>query len=318
MTVIRTSDNAFRDFLFGQLGSLIGIVKQHIRNYLDDIFTLIKEFWTPDSPLQSTIILLVEAIAVALGSEFKVYLPQLIPHILRVLTHDSSKDKQVTHKMLSALVNFGNTLDDYLHLVLPPMVKLFDSQDVPWSVRKTSLEALDKLSDVLDFSDYAGRIVHPLVRCVDTAPDLRPAAMDCLAAIVLQLGKKFKIFIPMVERVLRRHRISHQRYELLATRVLKGGSTFEIEDPAMVKLYKQRPALHDTAKLAQAGEGSGARQLYVSAAHLQRAWAVSRRVSKDDWLEWHRRLSIELLKESPSPALRSCWTVAQQYAQLAR
>merc|ERR1719369_2155678 len=116
MTVIRTSDNAFRDFLFGQLGFLIGIVKQHIRNYLDDIFTLIKEFWPPDSPLQSTIILLVEAISVALGSEFKVYLPQLIPHILRVLTHDSSRDKQVTHKMLSALIKFGATLDDYIHL----------------------------------------------------------------------------------------------------------------------------------------------------------------------------------------------------------
>ena len=99
--VIRTSDNTFRDFLFGQLGFLIQIVKQHIRNYLDEIFVLIKEFWTPESPLQSTIILLVEAIALALGSEFKVYLPQLIPHILRVLTHDSSRDKQVTHKMIS-------------------------------------------------------------------------------------------------------------------------------------------------------------------------------------------------------------------------
>jgi hypothetical protein len=32
---------------------------------------MIKEFWTADSPLQSTIILLVEAIAVALQSEFK-------------------------------------------------------------------------------------------------------------------------------------------------------------------------------------------------------------------------------------------------------
>jgi hypothetical protein len=31
MTVIRTDDNAFRDFLFQQLGFLIGIVKQHIR-----------------------------------------------------------------------------------------------------------------------------------------------------------------------------------------------------------------------------------------------------------------------------------------------
>jgi hypothetical protein len=31
----------------------------------------------------------VENIAVALGSEFKIYLPQLIPQILRILMHDS-------------------------------------------------------------------------------------------------------------------------------------------------------------------------------------------------------------------------------------
>lgn len=41
-------------------------------------------------------------------------------------------------------------------------------------------------------------------------------------------------------------------------------------------------------------------------------------MSKDDWIEWLRRLSIELLKESPSPALRSCWALAQSYSTLAR
>merc|ERR1712155_420947 len=87
-------------------------------------------------------------------------------------------------------------------------------------------------------------------------------------------------------------------------------------DPSMNKVYKSRPPV-DSSKLSQF-ESTNSKKLYVSAAHLQRAWAVSRRVSKDDWLEWHRRLSIELLKESLSPALRSCWTVAQQYAQLAR
>ena len=46
-------------------------------------------FRVADSPLQPTIILLVENIAVALGSEFKIYLPQLIPQILRILMHDS-------------------------------------------------------------------------------------------------------------------------------------------------------------------------------------------------------------------------------------
>ena len=46
--------------------------------------------------------------------------------------------------------------------------------------------------------------------------------------------------------------------------------------------------------------------------------SAGRRVSKEDWIEWLRKLSIELLKESPSPALRSCWALAQSYNQLAR
>lgn len=33
---------------------------------------------------------------------------------------------------------------------------------------------------------------------------------------------------------------------------------------------------------------------------------------QDDWLEWMRRFSVELLKESPSPALRSCSALAQK------
>lgn len=54
------------------------------------------------------------------------------------------------------------------------------------------------------------------------------------------------------------------------------------------------------------------------APNLQEVWTASRRVSKDDWLEWLRMLSIALLKESPSPALRSCWALAQTYSQLPR
>jgi hypothetical protein len=42
LNVVRTADVNFREFLFQQLAVLIAIVKQHIRNYLDDIFTLIK------------------------------------------------------------------------------------------------------------------------------------------------------------------------------------------------------------------------------------------------------------------------------------
>lgn len=90
---------------------------------MDDICGLIKEFWLPNSSLQGTIILLLEYIAVALGAEFKVYLPRLMPQILKVLNHDTSKDKQNTVKLLGAMHKFGNNLEDYMHLIIPPIVK---------------------------------------------------------------------------------------------------------------------------------------------------------------------------------------------------
>ena len=51
--------------------------------------------------------------------------------------------------------------------------------------------------------------------------------------------------------------------------------------------------------------------------NLLQVWSTQGRISKDDWMEWLRRLSVELLKESPSPSLRSCWALAQAYSPLA-
>ena len=51
--------------------------------------------------MQNTIILLIEQIVVALGGEFKLYLPQLIPHMLRVFMHDNSTGRSVTIKVSS-------------------------------------------------------------------------------------------------------------------------------------------------------------------------------------------------------------------------
>ncbi len=57
---------------------------------------------------------------------------------------------------------------------------------------------------------------------------------------------------------------------------------------------------------------SGAMQrLAVNEAHLRRAWESSQRSTKEDWAEWMRHFSVELLKESPSPALRACAALAQ-------
>ncbi|KAI5755082.1 hypothetical protein M8J77_013919 [Diaphorina citri] len=315
LNVIRTADTNLKEFLVQQLAFLIAIVKQHIRNYLDDIFELIKDLWSSTASLQTTLILLIEHIAVALGAEFKIYLPQLMPQILRVLTHDTSKDRTVTVKMLCALQKFGANLDDYLHLVLPPIVRLFDSTDCPVPVCRVAMETIDHLSDTLDFTDFASRIIHPLVRSLDNCPDCRNTAMETLCALVLQLGRKYRIFVPLVSRVVAKHKIHYNRYDVLTTRILTE-STAASEDEYL--LSRHRLSRHKNRDPALPSSDTTTKKMFASVSDLRKAWTTESRVSRDDWLEWLKRLSIELLKASSSPALRSCYVLGQTYSQLPR
>ena len=321
LTVIRTTDPKFYDSLLRHLGDLIGIVRQHVRNHLVDIFALIRDFWSkaPDSPLQLTLISLVETLALALGSEFKAHLPNIIAHMLRVLAFDGSKDRTVTLALLKAFRKFSSSLGDHLHLLLPKIVCLFDSGEVSLNITKTALECVDRFSDDLNLADYASLIIHPLVRCLDKTPDLRNTAMDTLASLVGQLGKKFNIFVPLVQKVLQKHKIVHQKYDVLCARALEGGSFEDVR----AQRRKIRMDHHDPASLADPSTTPRASGGYkhssrLNMANLQKAWTVSRRISKDDWLDWYSRLCSEMLKASPSPALRACWTVAQRHSQLAK
>jgi len=63
---------------------------------------------------------------------------------------------------------------------------------------------------------------------------------------------------------------------------------------------------------------AAAKKLPVNQQHLRKAWEASQRSTRDDWNEWIRRFSVELLKESPSHALRACASLAGVYYPLAR
>lgn len=72
----------------------------------------------------------------ALDGEFKVYLPRLLPLLLQVFETDDSEKRLPTLEVLTALKKFGATLEEYLHLVIPVIVRLFERPDVPLALRK--------------------------------------------------------------------------------------------------------------------------------------------------------------------------------------
>lgn len=60
----------------------------------------------------------------------------------------------------------------------------------------------------------------------------------------------------------------------------------------------------------------GPDQLVVNEAVLRRAWESSQRSTPEDWAEWARHFAVELLRNSPSPALRANYRLAEVFYRL--
>ncbi|PWN43039.1 putative TOR1-1-phosphatidylinositol 3-kinase [Ceraceosorus guamensis] len=308
LNVIRTCTTG-TEFYWQQLGILISIIKQHVRNHLKDIFDLVQENWNPNSSIQLTIVSLVEAVANALEGEFKTYLPILLPQLIQTLDGEITAKRQPTFlRILHAFVVFGSSIDEYLGLVLPVVVKMFERPEASVLLRRSAIVTVGQLSAKVNFCDHASRVIHPLVRVLSSGNvELRGAAMDTLAALAFQLGAAYANFIPVVAKTLLQRGITHAKYDQLATCILNGERLPPEYGPG-------DRALDGPAEVAPLAEAT---KMTVNQQHLKQAWDTSKVSTSDDWREWLRRVAVEFMRESPSHAMRACRSLADVYQPLA-
>ncbi|KAG5734545.1 Phosphatidylinositol 3-kinase tor2 [Termitomyces sp. T112] len=300
-------------FYLEQLAILVGIVKQHVRNFMPDIFSLITELWD-NTTLQLPIVVLIEALGKALDAEFKPFLPTILPLMLKVFDGgDSTEKKMETQiKVFDAFLTFGTNIEEYLHLVIPIIVKSYERSEGTTALRKRAIQIIDGLSKRINFSDHASRIIHPLVRVLDGSNnELRMAVMDTLCSLVLQLGSDFAIFVPTINKSILRNRITHPKYENLISKLLNG-ERLPQEASILDILQSENNKAPDFSAPAEATK------LAVNQQHLKQAWDVSQVTTREDWTEWMHRLSVEFMKESPSHALRACMGLVDIHPPLAK
>ncbi|KOS39997.1 hypothetical protein ACN38_g9146 [Penicillium nordicum] len=308
--VIRSAPASRLESYFNQMAILVNIVRQHIRTFLPEIIEVIRDFWDASYQIQGTIISLVEAIARSLEGEFRKYLAGLIPLMLDTLDKDTSPRRQPSEKILHALLIFGTSGEEYMHLIIPSIVRLFDRPQNPQSIRKSAIDSLTKLSRQVNVSDFASLMIHSLSRLVASGDRvLRQAAMDCICALIFQLGQDFTHYIHLLNKVLKTNQITHVNYQILVSKLQKGDPLPQDLNPEEVYSFPT-----DDTNFSEIGQ----KKIVVNQQHLKNAWDASQKSTREDWQEWIRRFSIELLKESPSPALRACASLAGIYQPLSR
>jgi FKBP12-rapamycin complex-associated protein len=139
------------------------------------------------------------------------------------------------------------------------------------------------------------------------AQDLKTLAMDTLCSLLYQMKSDFIVFVPMINKVLLKNRIVHSTYDILVGKLLKN-------EPLPIEIGNDRESKGDSLSVSD----SSVKKLPVNQQHLKKAWECGQISSKEDWSEWIRRISLELLKESPSPALRATAGLAGVHYPLTR
>ncbi|RHY28067.1 hypothetical protein DYB32_006287 [Aphanomyces invadans] len=300
-------------FVLDQLCALVRLMEDKIQAHLDHtaVAHLMQQYGRKHL---AHVLNLVQEIASCLGEGFRVYLSDVVPELLSVIrTERDSQARPQTGLVLKTIVTLGRLLDGYLHLILPVLVKLIQSNaDV--QPRKQALGTLGSLVRKLNVSMFASKIIHMLARIIgsNAQNELVYLAMDCLIAMMYTLGEDYAIFVPVVNQVL--NRSSHtgemfDKYDLLVSKLLK---------------YQALPAASwatDPSKqrdVTVLDDNEATKALPINQMNLVKAWETTQKSTKDDWHEWMRAVSVELLRESPSPALRACKELASVYQPLAK
>ncbi|KAK7308127.1 hypothetical protein VNO77_41724 [Canavalia gladiata] len=323
---VRTCEDSLKDFITWKLGTLVSIVRQHIRKYLQDLLSLISEFWSaftlpaPARPaLGYPVLHLVEQLCLALNDEFRTYLPVILPGCIQVLS-DAERCNDYTYVLdiLHTLEVFGGTLDEHMHLLLPALIRLF-KVDASVDIRRAAIKTLTRLIPRVQVTGHISSLVHHLKLVLDGKNDeLRKDAVDALCCLAHALGEDFTIFIPSIHKLLQKYRLRHKEFEEIEGR-LQRREPLIFGISASQRLNRRLPVEVvsdplDDVEIDPYEDGSDAHKLrghQVNDGRLRTAGEASQRSTKEDWAEWMRHFSIQLLKESPSPALRTCARLAQ-------
>jgi hypothetical protein len=164
-----------REALLQQVASLSGIVRENLRPYVPDIFEVVQEFW--NSKHLATVLSLVQKIAAGVPADFREYVPDLVSRFLSSIDDFSSgswmrsgqtsdaiafERLELITKSIRAL---RNTLGDYMHVLLPALLKLADSLINPTldygkkssaSFSKLAVDSIQTIAVLLQSNDSDG------------------------------------------------------------------------------------------------------------------------------------------------------------------
>ncbi|KAJ1950923.1 phosphatidylinositol kinase- protein kinase tor1, partial [Linderina macrospora] len=303
-------------FYIENLGRIVAIAKELVRPFVEPIFELFEPGVSISAHQQTATIGLIEVLAEALSGDFGRHISTVLPFLITVIDNDKSESRQTTQRALHALRILSPSLDGYLFLVMPRLIALLDPTDQPLNIIQVTLESITSVVSSVNCRSFASRIVLTLVRLLQRtqSQSVHMAVMDTFCAMMQQLQDDFTLYMPTINATMQTCGVVHHENYGQFSRLLFSGRLIP-KDPQRVQPALQVEVSQPETPLGQSADSG--RRLRINVISLRRAWSTAQqRVTKEDWLGWLNQFGVELLQQSPSPALRACSNLAFKHPKL--
>ncbi|CAG8608891.1 7808_t:CDS:10, partial [Acaulospora colombiana] len=218
-------------------------------------------------------------------------------------------NNRVLHLQIITLIDsLARVLDTSFKPHLPSVLPMLLSVSKETSPDKRQATEIRVFNALLTFSSNVEEYVHIVLPFIlsaverpDASPLLRKTALKTIAGLAKRVNisdHASRIVHPLVRLLPGSPQdVREAIRETMCALVFQLSADFAVFVP-LVK--KNMDKLIYPVNLAET------LKFVVNQQHLKQAWDVSKVESREDWQEWFKKFSTELLRESMSPALRAC------------
>lgn len=216
----------------------------------------------------------------------------------------------------------------FLAIVVHTMVRTLSSHANPSTIAPTYPSTNYALPGTLSAAAASATMVAN-----QRQQELNNECVALLVSLAQQLGSRILPFDSLILRTLSDHGLNAPFYREISTLIRSGqwdenqfnehqDSGWQQNEQSFQSLQQQQQQL--LADLSLPGtafteiDWGKPFHLSLNQQQLARSWDASQRSTASDWNEWIWRFNVELLRESPIPALRVCAPLAQNHPPMAR
>ncbi|KAJ2745782.1 phosphatidylinositol kinase- protein kinase tor1 [Coemansia sp. BCRC 34301] len=315
LQAIETTQLGQSDSFIGLLRQLVGIARQLAIPYADSLLGLIGTEFPADEHRQLALIDLIEAVTFSLSGNLGEHISSVVLFLISVVEKDETMTRKPTIYALRTLQVISPSLETYLFLVVPRLLLLLNPSAELVSVVEPALECVLSVIDAVNCNSFALRIVHKLdylLQCL-LPQRVQIVVVDVLCKLMEQLQDEFLLFMPAINDTIAKfgvasHDIYNQYSSLLLSHMrIPKGAPRALAMPRRDSLPVDRDVYRNAV---------GRQKLEINEDLLRQSWDIPQRTAKDDWVDWMGKFSSELLRQSPSPALRACLGLASKPTKL--